>query len=148
MNDNGRVKTDVEDRQSGIIPSGKEDTSKSCEDSSPPSNLGFALTRAEHQFFIQNRSRCIFIRDLPFHIRDTHLRQLIVSLVRGGDSSVQQCRVKYSTPYNNQSSEIRPTKTLQVGFVMLRTPLHAQEIIQKINESPRYFGRDLRYMIK
>jgi hypothetical protein len=76
----------------------------------------------------------LFLRNLPFHFRDEHLRQLIVSLVDEGENAVELCRVKYSL---NQG------KTLQVGIVMLRTEEAAKQVLERISASPRCCGRDI-----
>ncbi len=103
--------------------------------SSPPSNLGVAMGNREHSFFKSNSDRSLFLRDLPFHFRDEHLREFIVSLVAGQENAVELCRVKYSAKHG---------KTLQVGFVMMRTPEESIQIHNILTANPRCCGRDLR----
>lgn len=103
--------------------------------SSPPSNLGVAMGNREHSFFKSNSDRSLFLRDLPFHFRDEHLREFIVSLMGGKENTVELCRVKYSAKHG---------KTLQVGFVMMRTPEESIEIHNVLTANPRCCGRDLR----
>lgn len=103
-----------------------------------PSNIGIPVNNSDHTYFKINKERSLFLRNLPFHFRDEHLRQLIVSLADEGENAVELCRVKYSL---NQG------KTLQVGIVMLRTEEAAKQVLERISASPRCCGRDVRYVI-
>jgi hypothetical protein len=61
------------------------------------SNVGVAVKKADHTLFCQNSYRTLFVRNLPFHFQDIHLRNLVASKIDDGDSAVEQCRVKYSS---------------------------------------------------
>ncbi len=101
----------------------------------PDSNMSAPLSQQDITAFQKNSHRTLFVRDLPYHFRDEDLRQWMVNMVDGNDYGVELCRVKYS---------LKLRKTLQVGFVMLRTEELAQRVFESIRATPRCAGRDLR----
>ena len=101
----------------------------------PDSNLSAPLSQQDITAFQKNPHRTLFVRDLPYHFRDEDLRRWMVSRVDGNEYGVELCRVKYS---------LKLGKTLQVGFVMLRTEELAQRVFDSIRAAPRCAGRDLR----
>ncbi len=101
----------------------------------PDSNMSAPLSQQDITAFQKNSHRTLFVRDLPYHFRDEDLRQWMVNMVDGNEYGVELCRVKYS---------LKLRKTLQVGFVMLRTEELAQRVFESIRATPRCVGRDLR----
>lgn len=100
-----------------------------------PSNKGDPMNDKDYALFKQNKHRTIFLRDLPFHFRDNHLRELVLPLVENNNNMVELCRVKYSMKHG---------KTLQVGIVMFQDDEHAKQVLEKLHVSPRCCGRDVR----
>eukprot|EP01033_Poteriospumella_lacustris_P013041 gene13041-9335_t len=101
-----------------------------------PSNVGSSMNSREYSYFKNNSHRCLFLRDLPFHFRDHHLRDLAKTLLSEQSlAQLEVCRVKYSKETG---------KTLQVGIVMMRTVDAAQEFLNHLQRQPRRGGRDIR----
>lgn len=100
-----------------------------------PSNKGDPMNDKDYALFKQNKHRTIFLRDLPFHFRDNHLRELVLPLVENNNNVVELCRVKYSMKHG---------KTLQVGIVMFQDDEHAKQVLEKLQAFPRCCGRDVR----
>lgn len=101
-----------------------------------PSNVGSPMNSREYSYFKNNSHRCLFLRDLPFHFRDQHLRDLAKALLSEQSlGQLEVCRVKYSKETG---------KTLQVGIVMMRNVDAAQELLNQLQRQPRQGGRDIR----
>lgn len=88
---------------------------------------------AHWRLFNQNKTRAVFIRDLPFHCGSEDLKAFIVAALPTLAEGIEEVTVRYG----------QHGKTLQVACVLFREETMAIHAIEHLH-GKRLDGRDLR----
>lgn len=93
----------------------------------------YDTNNAQWRLFNQNKTRAVFIRDLPFHCQSEDLKGFIVAALPGLADGIEEVTVRYG----------QHGKTLQVACVLFREESMATYAIEHLH-GKRLDGRDLR----